>query len=172
MRGKAVIEAVATATLRELVESSLQNLDTTLAVPEIPASHPFDTQLDPLRATATSLALTNLFQNAISHVDPIPRGATGIPQRRVRFDRAYLDGTGCAIIAIENQIRLPLPAARLAGLSHYPLTGKNDELRLGAFLASLAAQRVGGRLHAYQDPDARTLTSVLIIPEKMPAATL
>jgi len=172
MRGKAVIEAVATATLRELVDSSLQNLDTTLAVPEIPASHPFDTQLDPLRATATSLALTNLFQNAISHVDPIPRGATGMPQRRVRFDRAYLDGTECAVIAIENQIRLPLPAARLAGLYHYPLTGKNDELRLGAFLAGLAAQRVGGRLHAYQAPDAQTLTSVLIIPEKMPAATL
>ena len=172
MRGKAVIEAVATATLRELVESSLQNLDTTLAVPEIPASHPFDTRLDPLRATATSLALTNLFQNAISHVDPIPRGVTGIPQRRVRFDRTYLDGSECAVIAIENQIRLPLPSGRLAGLYHYPLTGKNDELRLGAFLAGLAAQRVGGRLHAYQSPDAQTLTSVLIIPEKMPAATL
>jgi GAF domain-containing protein len=172
MRGKAVIEAVGTATLREVVQSSLLSLDTTLAVPEIPASHPFDAQLDPLRATATSLALTNLFQNAISHVDPIPRGFTGMPQRRVAFSRTYLDGAECAVIAIENQIRLPLPSDRLAGLYHYPLTGKNDELRLGAFLAGLAAQRVGGRLHAYQSPEAQTLTSVLIIPGKMPRVAL
>ena len=172
MRGKAVIEAVGTATLREVVQSSLQSLDTTLVVPEIPGGHPFDTQLDPLRATATSLALTNLFQNAISHVDPTPRGLSGMPQRRVKFARAHLDGSECAVIAIENQIRLPLPSNRLAGLYHYPLAGKNDELRLGAFLAGLAAQRVGGRLHAYQSPDAQTLTSVLIIPGTIPAVAL
>jgi hypothetical protein len=163
MRGKAVIDAKGPSTLRQAIHASVQALDTTLTVPDIPENPLFDAYLDPFRATAITLALTNLFQNAIGHVDPSPRGLIGSP-RRVMLDSTYLDGTECIVISVQNQIRFPIPPARLAGLYHYPLTGKSEELRLGAFLAGLAAQRVGGRLHAYQSPDGRTLTSVFVIP--------
>jgi hypothetical protein len=165
MRGKAVIRAANAGALRDIIHSTLHRLDTTLTLPEIPLGGPFDSHLDPLRATAVMVALTNLFENAISHVDPDPR-VKGRPQRTVRFDRTYLDGAECAVVAVENQIRHPLPTDRLKGLYHYPLAGKSDELRLGAFLAGLAAQRAGGRLHAYQSVSGQILTSVLLIPDR------
>jgi len=166
MRGRAIIQASAPGPLLSVLASCVDRLDTSLALPADAHPDVFHREVEPLEATAINIALTNILSNAIGHVDPGGRGPETAARRTIEFHQTYLDGRDSAVITVRNRMRQPLSHDRIAGLYRYPLTGKNDELRLGAFLAGLAAQRIGGRLHAYQTDDMPTLTSVLIIPVK------
>ncbi len=167
MRGRAVSHASDSAPLLEVLASCLDQLDTTVALPSVQPGPAFYARIPPLAATAIKVAFTNILHNAIRYVDPQHRGQTTAATRAVELQQAFLDGHECAVIVVRNQMRHLLSEERISGLYRYPLTGKNDELRLGAFLAGMAAQRVGGRLHAYQSAPGPTLTSVLLIPVRV-----
>jgi len=164
MRGRAIVHAGAPGPLISVLTSCVDRLDTSLVLPTGVYADVFHKEVEPLEATAINIAMTNILNNAIGHVDPIRRGHEAAERRTIEFHQTYLDGRDSAVIVVRNRMRRPLPSDRIAGLYRYPLTGKNDELRLGAFLAGLAAQRIGGRLHAYQTVEMPALTSVLIIP--------
>jgi len=164
MRGRAVTHAPAAAPLLDVLGTCLERLDTTVVLPDGPAAPAFYAPVPPLAATAINVAFTNILDNAIRYVDTHRREHTTVATRAVELKQTFLDGHECAVIVVRNQTQILLPAERIAGLYRYPLTGSNDELRLGAFLAGLAAQRVGGRLHAYQSAPGPSLTSVLMIP--------
>jgi hypothetical protein len=166
MRGRAIIQAGAPGPLLSVLASCVDRLDTSLVLPADAHPDVFHREVEPLEAAAINIAVTNILNNAIGHVDPIRRGPETAARRTIEFHQTYLDGRDSAVITVRNRMRSPLPPDRISGLYRYPLAGRNDELRLGAFLAGLAAQRIGGRLHAYQTASLPTLTSVLIIPVK------
>lgn len=115
-----------------------------------------------------SLCVTTLldciFGNVNDHssADGYDRAGNRVP--RMTFTTCRVQGDTQAVVQIENKSLDFLDQRFCAELYRYPVKGTHGEIRLGTYIATINARRIGGRIHAAVLKDGQTVRTTIVVP--------